>query len=283
VAAFNTVREMCPKAATAVAAVQSVSDSAPGVSPGFATRDYESSPPLAGGRHAPVVAVLCGGLGTRLGALAQGLPKPMIPIGGRPYLERVLESFAERGLRRFVLLTGYRSEVIEEHFGDGARFGIDITYSREAEPLGTGGALREARALLGERFVLTYGDVLRRFDYDRLVQEHEQQREQQHEQQHDRNCLAVYPRITIGNAELEGDLVIRFDKRAPELPYLDAGFSLMQSDTLDLLPQTGACSFEEIVYATLAAHRDLEAEIVDHAFFDIGTPEELERTRKALA
>lgn len=216
------------------------------------------------------VAVLCGGLGTRLGELARDLPKVMTAVGGRPYLERVLESFAERGLRRFVLLTGYKHDVIEAHFGDGGRFGMEIAYSREPEPLGTGGALREARHLLGERFLLTYGDVLRRFDYDRFVQRHEG------------NCLAVYPRLTIGNADVAGDNITRFDKRAHELPFIDAGFSVMRSDALELLPPAGACSFEEIVYAALAQRGELAAEIVSHDFFDIGTPEELARTRKAL-
>jgi NDP-sugar pyrophosphorylase family protein len=216
------------------------------------------------------VAVLAGGFGTRLGELTRDLPKPMIAIGGRPYLERVLESFAERGLREFVLLTGYRGEVIERHFGDGSRFGIRIRYSRETEPLGTGGALREARALLGERFLLTYSDVLRRFDYDRFVQ------------QHHGNCLAVYPRLTIGNVDVDAGAVVRFDKRAPELPYIDAGFALMQASTLELLPPVGPCSFEEIVFSGLAQHGQLAAEIVDHEFFDIGTPDELARTRAAL-
>lgn len=216
------------------------------------------------------VAILCGGFGTRLGELAQGLPKPMIPIGGRPYLERVLESFSDGGVRDFVLLTGYRAEVIEEHFGDGMRFGVSIAYSREAEPLGTGGALRDARPLLGDRFILTYGDVLRRFDYDRFVQ------------QHIGNCLAVYPKLTIGNADVAEGFVVRFNKRAPELPYVDAGFSVMLASTIDLLPETGPCSFEEIVFANLAEHGMLEAEIVDHEFFDIGTPDELARTRATL-
>jgi mannose-1-phosphate guanylyltransferase/phosphomannomutase len=216
------------------------------------------------------VAILCGGLGTRLGPLAHGVPKPMIPVGGRPYLERVIESFAGRGLKSFVLLTGHRAEVIEEHFGDGSRFGVRIDYSREAEPIGTGGALRQARELLSDRFILTYGDVLRRFDYDRFVQ------------QHIGNCLAVYPRITTGNADVSDGFVVRFDKHAPELPYVDAGFSVMQPSTIDLLPEAGPCSFEEIVFANLAEYGGLEGEIVDHHFFDIGTPDELARTRKAL-
>jgi len=216
------------------------------------------------------VAVLCGGFGTRLGELAGGLPKPMIDIGGRPYLERVLESFAERGLRNFVLLTGYRSAFIEEHFQDGADFGVDIRYSIETEPLGTGGAIREARDLLGDRFLMTYADVLRRFDYDRFVQQHRD------------NCLAVYPRILVGNVDMEGDRVVRFDKRAPELPYIDAGFSMMNASTIDILPPVGPCSFEEIVFSGLAQHGELAGEIVNHDFFDIGTPEELARTRDAL-
>lgn len=226
---------------------------------------------MAGAQGVIKVAVLCGGLGTRLGALAQGLPKPMIPAGGRPYLERVLQSFAEKGLTHFVLLTGYRAEVIEEHFGDGTRFGMHIEYSREAEPLGTGGALRDARALLGDdRFILTYGDVLRRFDYDRFVQ------------QHIGNCLAVYPKRDAGNTDVAEGFVVRFDKRAPELPYVDAGFSVMTPSAIDLLPESGPCSFEEIVFSNLAEHGGLEAEIVNHDFFDIGTPDELARTRKAL-
>jgi NDP-sugar pyrophosphorylase family protein len=228
----------------------------------------------AQGEAGVIVAVLCGGFGTRLGELTRDLPKPMIPVGGRPYLERVLESFAERGLRDFVLLTGFRHAVIESHFGNGSRFAMNVRYSRETEPLGTGGALREARALLGPgadaRFILTFGDVLRRFDYDRFVQ------------QHQGNCLAVYPRVTIGNTAIEEDRVVRFDKRAPELPYIDAGFSVMRTSTLDLLPPHGACSFEEIVYATLAARGELACEVVDLGFFDIGTPEELARTRGAL-
>lgn len=216
------------------------------------------------------VAILCGGLGTRLGRLAQGLPKPMIPIGGRPFLERVITSFSVCGMCDFVLLTGHHAEVVESHFGDGTAFGVRIEYSRESEPLGTGGALREARALLGGRFVMTYGDVLRRFDYDRFVR------------QHMGNCLAVYPRLTTGNTDVAEGYVARFDKRAPELPYVDAGFSVMQASVIDLLPLEGPCSLEEIVFANLAEHGGLEAEIVDHEFFDIGTPEDLARTIAAL-
>jgi len=211
------------------------------------------------------VAILAGGLGTRLGAAAQGLPKSMVPIGKRPFLELVIESFTARGFREIVLLTGYKGDLIEKQFGP------SFTYSREATPLGTGGAIREARHLLGDRFLLTYGDVLRRFDYDRFVQHH------------DGPTLAVYRRISAGNTDIKDDRVTRFDKRASELPYIDAGFSLMDAAAIDLLPKSGPCSFEEIVFPALARDGRLAAEVVDHDFYEIGTPEELEKTRRGLA
>ena len=216
------------------------------------------------------VAILAGGFGSRLGELTRTVPKPMIEVAGRPYLEHVILSFADRGLQDFVLLTGYRSDVIEQYFGDGSSRGLRILYSRESEPLGTGGALRDARQLLGERFVVTYGDVLRRFDYERFVRSHGEP------------CLAVYPRLSIGNTAIEGDRVIRFDKNAPDLPYIDAGFSLMDAAALSLIASRGAASYEESIFPQLAARGGLACEVVDHEFCDIGTPEELARTRAIL-
>jgi NDP-sugar pyrophosphorylase family protein len=216
------------------------------------------------------VVVLAGGLGTRLGALARGLPKPMIRVAGRPFLEHVIDSFASRGLREFVLLVGHHADVIEAHFRRGDAFGVRIEYSREKELLGTGGAVREASDLISDRFVLTYGDVLRRFDYDRFVEEHPD------------NCLAAYPRISEGNTDAKNGVVTRFDKNAKDLPYVDAGFAVLQREVIDLLPSAGACSFEQEVYTKLAARRELEAEIVDHDFYDIGSPEELAKTRSDL-
>lgn len=215
------------------------------------------------------VVILAGGKGTRLGALARGLPKPMIMVGGRPFLEYVIDSFAVCGFSEFLLLVGHHADVVEAHFRQG-RGDIRIEYSRERELMGTGGAIRDAAHLLGERFILTYGDVLRRFDYDRFVNGHMG------------DTLAVYPRVSTGNTMVSNGLVTLFDKSMRDLPYVDAGFSVVSKDVLELLPPAGECSFEQIVYGTLAMQRRLEAEIVDHSFFDIGTPEELARTRAAF-
>jgi D-glycero-D-manno-heptose 1,7-bisphosphate phosphatase len=213
------------------------------------------------------VAILAGGLGTRLGALARGVPKPMIEVAGRPFLDFVVRSFVDCGLKDIVLLTGHLGEQIEAHFGDGRRAGARIRYSRESSPIGTGGAVRQARGLLGDWFVLTYGDVLRRFDYDRFVRDHA------------RPAISAYA-SDIGNTDIRDGRVTRFDKKA-RLPYMEAGFSLMPSRVIDFLGDTG--SFEETVFPQLAAAGDLDAEIVDHDFVEIGTPEALDRARKVLS
>lgn len=226
------------------------------------------------------VAILAGGLGSRLGDLTREIPKPMIEAGGKPFLEHVLGTFMACGLSRFVMLAGYRAEVIREYFGDGSPFGMQIEYSVEDKPLGTGGALREAQALLADRFLVTYGDVYRRFDYDRFVQRHPS------------SCLAVYPyhgdmtTIDAGNVELDpsASRVLRFEKGAPHLalPFVDAGFALLERETLDLLPASGPCSLESDLYSPLAAAGRIEAEIVDHDFYDIGNPADLARTLAAF-
>ena len=226
---------------------------------------------MARAASAVKVAILAGGLGTRLGEIARDLPKPMVDVAGKPFLEHVVHSFVERGLSEFVLLTGHRGDVVEDHFGDGARFGARIAYSRERQPIGTGGAVRQARSLLGERFVLTYGDVLRRFDYDRFVANHSGA------------CLAVYPRISDGNTDVEGDRVTKFDKSMRQLPYVDAGFCMMPSSVIDLIPAGGVSSFEQIVFPHLAKRGELAAEIVDHDFVEIGTPEALADARSRLS
>jgi NDP-sugar pyrophosphorylase family protein len=224
----------------------------------------------------PTVAILVGGLGTRLGALVADIPKPMIDVAGKPFLGHVIDSFVRCGLNDIVLLTGHRSEVIERWVGDGAQFGATVRFSREAEPMGTGGALRDAATLLGKRFIVTYGDILRRFDYERFAAEHEG------------NCVAVYPyqdgstTIGSGNIALNDEQIVTTYQKDGHLPYVDAGFSIVEREVLQLLPVKGACSFESIVYPRLAATGRLSAEIVGLNFYDIGNPADLARTRHAL-
>ena len=112
------------------------------------------------------VAVLVGGRGTRLGELARDTPKALVPVAGGPFVFHQLRLLAAHGARRVVLCVGHLGEQIADEVGDGARFGLDVDYAFDGpEPVGTAAALRQARSLLGERFLVTYGDAYLRADH----------------------------------------------------------------------------------------------------------------------
>lgn len=116
------------------------------------------------------IAILCGGKGTRLGLADR--PKSMVDVAGKPLLQRLVEHGKACGFTRFVFLTGHLGETIERYFGDGGQFGVSITYVREQDSLGTGGAVRDAQSHLHEPFILLYGDLLLDVDLAHMAERH---------------------------------------------------------------------------------------------------------------
>src|SRR5258705_115682 len=108
---------------------------------------------------------MAGGVGTRLWPITRDLPQPMVRVAGAPYLEHQLRLLKRQPVSGIVLLIGYLGEQIEDYFGDGGKLGLSIRYSREATPLGTGGALRQARPLLATDFLVIYGDSYLPIEY----------------------------------------------------------------------------------------------------------------------
>jgi len=105
--------------------------------------------------------ILAAGKGTRMGGLTDELPKPMLPVEGRPILEHIITGLREAGISEFCLITGWKADVIEGHFGDGADLGVSITYARQLVQDGTGKAPELAKEFVGDdAFLLTYGDIL---------------------------------------------------------------------------------------------------------------------------
>ncbi|HAQ99427.1 MAG: nucleotidyltransferase family protein [Limisphaerales bacterium] len=115
--------------------------------------------------------ILAAGKGTRMGDLTQSLPKPMLPVEGKPILEHIIEGLKSAGIREICLITGWKAEVIESHFRDGSAFGVEVTYRRQEVQDGTGRAALPAREIVGnDDFLLTYGDILVRPEtYARMV------------------------------------------------------------------------------------------------------------------
>src|SRR6266568_5297270 len=104
--------------------------------------------------------VLVGGLGTRLGEITRVVPKPMLPVGNKPFLEYLIRLLVREGVRRVHFCTSHLAGVVSDHFGDGTKFGVAISYSHEPSPLGTGGALVLATDQLDETFFVLNGDTI---------------------------------------------------------------------------------------------------------------------------
>lgn len=117
--------------------------------------------------------ILAGGLGTRLRPYTLFVPKPLLPVGHVPILERILEWLKQNDIREVVISTGYLGQMIEDYFGDGSGFGLKVEYASSREPLGIAGQLRNADDKLGARFVCLYGDAILDFDLKRVVAFHD--------------------------------------------------------------------------------------------------------------
>jgi NDP-sugar pyrophosphorylase family protein len=218
--------------------------------------------------------ILAGGLGTRLGAITQHVPKPMVPVAGKPYLEHQIVLLRNQGIAEIVLLTGYLGEQIKRYFGDGSAWGVSIRYSQEATPVGTGGALRDARKLLAPQFLLIYGDSYLPLDYgDVLCKLAATQ-----------VCgvMVVYAN-SLGdtsvrnNVALGGSLISRYDKTGddPELRYVEAGVLAFERTLVDRIPSQGVVSLEQQIFPALIAEKQMAAYVTTQRFYDIGTPDRL--------
>lgn len=113
--------------------------------------------------------ILCGGLGTRLRPMTNDVPKPMIPINGKPFLEHLIKYYKKQGITDFVLAVSYLKEQIIKYFGDGSILGVSIEYSEENEPLGTGGAIKNATQMLQDKFFVINGDTFIEVDTRKMT------------------------------------------------------------------------------------------------------------------
>lgn len=224
--------------------------------------------------------ILAGGLGTRMLPITASVPKPMIPVNGKPFLHYQLELLGRFGLRRVLLLVAYLGEQIEAYFGKGASLGMDLVYSYEPEPLGTGGALKNAAAQLDDQFVVLNGDTYLPIDYRALLQSFR-------EKNNSAMIVAYCPATDASSnllSRLPKNLAISADgkitayrKRDPHgLTHIDAGVLVLRKDVLVTIVPQRKCSLEEEIFPQLIALQRMEAWTTTEAFYDMGTPAGLE-------
>lgn len=116
--------------------------------------------------------IMAGGKGTRLQAIAKDIPKPMFPVLGKPILEYQIESLKKSAVKEIVLIVGHLGEVIRDYFGDGSKWGVEITYIVEDKPLGTAGALFYLKDRIEDDFLLLFGDLILDIDWERFMAFH---------------------------------------------------------------------------------------------------------------
>jgi D-glycero-alpha-D-manno-heptose 1-phosphate guanylyltransferase len=222
--------------------------------------------------------LLVGGLGTRLGGLIGDLPKPLAPVGGRPFLAWMLDSLAEQGFWRVILATGYRGDQVEAMLGTSWR-GMAIEYSRETQPLGTGGAIAlAARRISADAFFVMNGDTWLRLDYTTF--------DKQARESNARLGIALTRVDDVeryGAVRVEGDKVAGFVEKGSTGPgYINAGVYRVRRDLLPAFPQDAQFSFETQVLVPTVARESVFAYTDTSGFIDIGVPEDYARAQHVI-
>lgn len=212
--------------------------------------------------------ILAGGLGTRLKGIVDSVPKPMAEFAGKPFLEYIIQQISKH-FKEAIILTGYKGEIIKNYFGDGSKYKIKITYSEEKEPLGTGGALKNAEHLITEDFTLFNGDTYHELDYKKILENYKKT---------GMNTMiltgTINPtQVTIVKTNKNGiitELKERPGNPAPEDKYMNAGVLILKKEVLKILPE-GKSSMELIMFPELVK-QGMRTEVYNGFYVDIGTP-----------
>jgi len=226
----------------------------------------------------PPICILAGGLGTRLGGIVADTPKPLLEVDGEPFLLHQLRLLARYGAHRAVLCVGYLGELIEQRIGEAA-FGIEIAYSYDGPSLiGTLGAIRQAGPLLGERFLVLYGDTYLRIDYAEAARAWTAS-----------GCPGMMTVLRnagqwdTSNAVFDGKRVRVYDKRAPvaQMEWIDYGLGGLTAAVLDRVGPDASDLAD--LQRILARDGELFGFVASERFYEIGTPAALAETGAFLA
>lgn len=226
------------------------------------------------------VAILAGGVATRLRPLTETIPKAMVDVNGEPFVAHQLRLLRANGIERVIICAGYLGEMIQGYVGDGARFGLQVAFSFDGSRLlGTGGAIKKALPVLGDAFFVLYGDSYLPCDY-RAVQ----------------TTFTSSGRLALmtvfrnaghwdsSNVEFANGRIIAYDKqhRTPEMHYIDYGLGVFKHSAFDKVPDDQPSDLATL-YQDLLAQGELAAYETGQRFYEIGSLEGLEETRRYLA
>jgi dTDP-glucose pyrophosphorylase len=218
--------------------------------------------------------VMAGGRGTRLWPLTENVPKPMLPVAGRPILERIVLHLVGHGIRRIFLSVNYLAEVIERHFGDGERFGCRIEYLRETQPLGTGGALSLLRERPEAPLLALNGDLVVQFDAGRMLSFHERGRYKATMALHDYTHT-----VPFGVVETDGPRITDVREKPTLVWKANAGIYVLDPELPARVPPGTEFALPALIEQCLAAKEPVGAFQIEGDWIDVGRSTELKRAR----
>jgi len=225
------------------------------------------------------VAILAGGLASRLHPITKTIPKALVPVAGRPFVLWQLEYLRDQGVSRVVLCTGYRSTQIEQVVGDGSQLGVVVEYSDDGTTLlGTGGALGKALPLLGPEFFVLYGDSFLPVSFSTV--------EQAYYDSDLPGLMTVYRNEgewDASNAVFKNRQVLEYNKTKPrhDMAYIDYGLGVLSKSVVEHYCQEKVFDLAN-VYEALANAQQLAGFEVFERFYEIGSPDGLAQTEEYL-
>jgi len=231
------------------------------------------------------VALLAGGLATRLRPITQTIPKALVDVAGRPFIDHQLELLQRHGIRHMVFCLGYLGEQVAEHVGDGSRFGMRVEHSYDGPTLqGTGGALRRALPLLGDTFWVMYGDSYMDIAYRDVLASFAAAGEADERVEGLMTVLHNGDRWDKSNVVFRDGCLQCYDKRSksPEMAYIDYGVSILRRNAVERIRLDQPFDLAEL-YHNLVAERRMIGFEVHERFYEIGTPESLQEASDYLS
>ena len=227
----------------------------------------------------PPVAILAGGLSTRLYPVTKTTPKALLDVAGKPFIYHQLKLLASKGISRVVLCVGNMGEMIESYVGDGSKFGLSVEYSYDGKVLlGTGGALIKALPKLGEIFFVIYGDSYLFADYEEVHRKFLSSGK--------KALMTVFKnegKWDSSNVVFDNGSVVKYDKnnRTPDMEYIDYGLAIISKEVFAGMPETEAVDLADI-YRGLVSGGQMAGLEVFERFYEIGSFSGLEELNKLL-
>lgn len=220
------------------------------------------------------IVLMVGGLGMRLRPLTESVPKPMLPIGGRPILEQILQSFSEQGFVKFTLSVNYLGEVIREHFGDGSDFGVEVTYIEEPKRMGTAGALSLLQEFPVEPVIVMNGDLLTSIRFDALLKFHLETGASA------TLCARQFDmQVPYGVIEAEGTRLRGIDEKPVHHHFVNAGIYVLSPEIIAELEPGTPLDMPDLLARLTARGDTVSVFPLREYWLDIGRIEDLEFAR----